>query len=221
MERRGSGAAVQGGDHPGGYYAQARPEVAELVPPECHRVLDVGCGNGELGRLLKSRGHHVTGVELQPAAAERARRILDDAICCDVEGDGWPFAPESFDTILFADLLEHLVDPWRVLREAAPLLSPSGRVVASIPNVQNWDVLRRLVLGRWDYRDRGILDRGHLRFFTLRSIRRLFDHAGLDVIHVGHHYRRSWMRQAACFLSAGMVRPFLTRQYLVVGRKRA
>jgi 2-polyprenyl-3-methyl-5-hydroxy-6-metoxy-1,4-benzoquinol methylase len=218
MEHPQTGAAVQAGNRPASYYVQARPEVAALVPRECQRVLDVGCGAGHLGELLKQRGHHVTGLELVPEAGGEARQRLDAVVTADVEA-GLPFAPGSFDAVIFADLLEHLVDPWRVLREAAGLLSPGGMVVASVPNVQNLDVVRRLVRGHWDYRERGILDRGHLRFFTLETIRELFRQAGLTVTHVGHRYRRSLFRETVCFLTAGRARAYFTRQYLIVGRR--
>lgn len=214
-----TGAAVQAGGRPANYYAQARPEVAALVPAASHRVLDVGCGAGHLGRLLKERGHHVTGLELVPEAAAEASRCLDRVVTADVEA-GFPFDAGSFDAVVFADLLEHLVDPWRVVREAAALLAPGGVVVASVPNMQNLDVLRRLVRGRWDYRERGILDRGHLRFFTLSTVRDLFAQAGLAVTHVGHRYRRSLFRETVCFLTAGRARAYFTRQYLVVAHKR-
>jgi SAM-dependent methyltransferase len=221
MELVQSGARVQAGNRPTFYYEQARPEVAALVPAECQRVLEVGCAGGELGRLLRGRGHHVTGIELVPDMAERARRWLDQVVTADVEADGIPFPPASFDAIVFADVLEHLVDPWRVLREAADVLAEGGVVVASIPNVQNVDVLRRLLCGRWDYRERGILDLGHLRFFTLHSIRGLFAQAGLRIEHIGRRYRRSWWRELLCFVSAGRARAFWTRQYLIVGRKHS
>jgi SAM-dependent methyltransferase len=214
-----SGAAVQAGGRPEDYYNQARPEVAALVPPRCHRVLEVGCGCGELGRLLRRRGHHVTGIELVPEMAERARRWLDSVVTADVERDGFPFPAASFDALVFADVLEHLVDPWRVLREAVELLAEDGVVVASIPNVQNIDVLRRLLRGRWDYRERGILDIGHLRFFTLHSIRALFVQADLTVVHIGHRYRRSWWREILCLTTAGWARNLWTRQYLIVGHR--
>lgn len=212
---------MQAGGRPVDYYNQARPEVAALVPVECRRVLEVGCGDGELGRLLRWRGHRVTGIELVHEAAERARIRLDRVVTADVERDGFPFPPASFDAIVFADVLEHLVDPWRALREAVAVLAEGGVVVASIPNVQNWDVLSRLLRGRWDYRERGILDFGHLRFFTSITIRALFAQAGLTVEHIGHRYRRTWWRELLCLLSAGRMRGFWTRQYLVVGRKRA
>jgi SAM-dependent methyltransferase len=219
MEMLRSGAAVQSGGRPAYYYEQSRPEVAALVPSKCRRVLEVGCSGGELGRLLRSRGHHVTGIELVPEMAERARRWLDRVETADIETNGFPFPPASFDAIIFADVLEHLIDPWRVLREAVGVLTEGGVIVASIPNVQNIDVLRRLLRGRWDYRERGILDHGHLRFFTLHSIRNLFAQAGLMLEYVDHLYRRSWWREMLCLVTAGRARAFWTRQYLVVGRK--
>jgi SAM-dependent methyltransferase len=138
----------------------------------------------------------------------------------DVEADGFPFGPDSFACIIFADVLEHLIDPWRVLREAVAVLAPDGCVVASVPNVQNIDVVWRLLRGRWDYRERGITDFGHLRFFTLRTIRGLFRQAGLEVVHVGYKYRPSWWRAVMCWITLGKAREYYTRQYLVVGRRR-
>jgi SAM-dependent methyltransferase len=219
MERLRTGASAQPGGRSDAYYVQSRPEVADLVPSECRRVLEVGCGAGELGRLLKQRGHYVASVELVPEAAETARRHLDHVVTADVETDGLSFTPGSFDAVIFADVLEHMIDPWRVLREGAALLSPGGCVIASIPNVQNLDVVWRLVRGRWDYRERGILDRGHLRFFTLHGIHSLFEQAGLSMDHVGFRYRRTWLRETLAFLTAGRGRRFFARQYLVVGRK--
>ena len=110
--------------------------------------------------------------------------------------------------------------PGGVLREAVEVLTDDGVVVASIPNVQNIDVLRRLFMGRWDYRERGILDIGHLRFFTLHSIRNLFAQANLTVVQVGHRYRRSWWCELLCLLTGGRARGLWTRQYLVVGHRR-
>jgi SAM-dependent methyltransferase len=216
---RRSGAAAQAGGRTDAYYDQARPEVAGLIPSHCRRVLEVGCGSGQLGRLLRGRGHHVTGIELIPEMAERARRWLDHVVMADVESDGFPFPPASFDALVFADVLEHLVDPWRVLCEAVEVLADDGVVVASIPNVQNIDILRRLLSGRWDYRERGILDFGHLRFFTLHSICSLFAQADLRIVHVGHRYRRSWWRELLCWLSAGRARCLWTRQYLIVAER--
>jgi SAM-dependent methyltransferase len=217
MSQTVTGASVQGGRRPERYYRCERPEVAARVPLDCHRVLEVGCGAGGLGRLLKARGHHVTGIELVPEVAEEARRWLDRVETADVEAAGFPFPPASFDAIIFADVLEHLVDPWRVLREAAALLAPGGLVVASIPNLQHMDVITGLLRGRWQYRERGITDVGHLRFFTLQTIRDLFARAGLRLTQVDPLYRRTRWRSLARFLTAGRSEAFYAHQYLVVG----
>jgi 2-polyprenyl-3-methyl-5-hydroxy-6-metoxy-1,4-benzoquinol methylase len=194
--------------------------VAALLPKAPQRVLEVGCGTGQLGRLLVSAGHRVTGLELQPEAAEEARRYLDWVETGDVEAIGFPFAPASFDTILFADVLEHLVDPWRVLRQAVAVLAPAGRIIASIPNVQYIGVIAGLLRGRWRYRDRGILDRGHLRFFTLGTILDLFAGAGLQLTHIDYLYRRTRWRRLLAFLTAGRSHAFQARRYLVVAQRR-
>src|SRR3954454_11856792 len=117
-----TGAAIQPAGRAADYYAQARPDVAALVPPTCRRVLEVGCARGLLGESLVRRGHHVTGIELVPEAAAEARSRLHRVECADVETQGFPFPPGSFDCVIFADVLEHLVDPWRVLRKATALL---------------------------------------------------------------------------------------------------
>jgi SAM-dependent methyltransferase len=214
-----SGAAVQAGSRPAGYHDQARPEVADLVPRECVQVLEVGCGSGQLGRLLRQRGHRVTGVELIPEAAEQACEHLDAVVCADVETEDLDLPAGSFQALVLADVLEHLVDPWGTLARLVPLLGPGGVVVVSLPNVQHVDVIWRLLRGRWDYRERGLLDIGHLRFFTLASIRKLFGGAGLRIETIRCRYRRSWWRGVLCLLTLGWARAFLTRQYLVVGRR--
>jgi SAM-dependent methyltransferase len=213
-----SGAAIQAGSRPREYYDQPRPDVAELVPVECAHVLEIGCGSGQLGRLLRQRGHRVTGVELVPEAAEQARRHLDAVVCADIETDELDLPPGSFQALILADVLEHLVDPWEALARLVPLLAPGGVVVASLPNVQNVDVIWRLIRGRWDYRERGLLDVGHLRFFTLASILGLFHGAGLRVETIRCRYRRTWWRELLGTLTLGRARAFFTRQYLVVGR---
>jgi SAM-dependent methyltransferase len=213
-----SGVAIQAGARPRGYYDQARPEVAHLVPRECGRVLEIGCGSGQLGCLLQQRGHRVTGVELVPEAAEQARAHLDAVVCADIETEGLDLPEGSFQALVLADVLEHLVDPWGTLARLVRLLEPGGVVVVSVPNVQNLDVIWRLVRGRWDYRERGLLDIGHLRFFTLASILKLFREAGLRIETILCRYRRNWWRGALCLVTLGWARAFFTRQYLVVGR---
>lgn len=167
------------------YHAHARPELLALIPAAVSRVLDVGCGEGALGAALKRRGRvEVVGVEMDAAAAERARGVLDRVHPGDVESLELPYGPGTFDCIVLADLLEHVRDPWGLLRRLAPLVREGGRLIASLPNVRHWSVLKGLLQGEWTYLPAGILDRGHLRFFTLKSGKKLFEDAGFRLVEV-------------------------------------
>ncbi len=210
---------VQGTNRPANYYDSRRSDLASLVPTEADRVLDVGCGAGRFGEELRRQGHEVTGIELIPAIADEAASRLDSVVCADIETDELPWPAKSFDAIIAADVLEHLADPWSVVRRLARLLVPGGCFIASVPNIQNWRIIRALIRGRWRYRERGILDHGHLRFFTREGILDLFARANLDVIRCDAVFRRTFFRQALCALSLGGCEPFLARSYHVVGRK--
>jgi 2-polyprenyl-3-methyl-5-hydroxy-6-metoxy-1,4-benzoquinol methylase len=150
------------------------------------RVLEIGCASGHVTRALVAQGNTVVGVEIDPeaakTAAEHAERVvvgdLDD-MDLDVELGG-----EQFDVVVLGDVLEHLRDPLPVLRCAGRLLAPKGFIVVSLPNIAHVDARLMLLLGRWDYRDLGLMDRTHLRFFTRASARKLLADAGLSVVEV-------------------------------------
>lgn len=164
------------------YYERERPRVLELIPRTASRILDVGCGSGWLGEQLKHRqGATVWGVEVVPEVAERAAQRLDRVWNASIEQALPEMASETFDCIVTADVLEHLIDPWTVLTDLRRKLVPGGTMVASIPNVGHWDVIRSLLEGRWQYTGEGLLDRTHLRFFTRRSIYELFWSAELAI----------------------------------------
>ncbi|MCK5558348.1 MAG: glycosyltransferase, partial [Candidatus Hydrogenedentes bacterium] len=166
-----------------GYARRVRNEVAALVPQSARSILDVGCAAGEMGRLLKEMGfERVVGIERDAESAARAQQVLDEVIAGDVERIDLPFERGSFDCIIFADVLEHLIEPQDVLHKFREYLSPQGEIVASIPNVRNFLVIHNLVEGFWRYTDEGILDRTHVRFFTLTEIKRMFDAAGYEIV---------------------------------------
>jgi 2-polyprenyl-3-methyl-5-hydroxy-6-metoxy-1,4-benzoquinol methylase len=206
------------------YYKSARPDILPLVPTEARRVLEVGCGVGQLGQALKEQGKEVVGIELNQDAARIAAAVLDRVICAPVESVALDELDPPYDCVIFGDILEHLVDPWTTLRRFATLLASEGRIVASLPNVGHWSVIAGLLRGRWEYRDRGLLDRTHLRFFTWRSIVALFIQADLVIERWERNYRlreadRRYARLARG-LARGPLRDVLTFQYLVVARKR-
>jgi GT2 family glycosyltransferase/SAM-dependent methyltransferase len=167
---------------PADYYEHERPELLEVVPQHAARVLDVGCAGGRLGEQIKRRqAALVWGIEVVEAAAQRAARRLDRVWNTSVETALLDIPEDTFDCIITADVLEHLVDPWTVLASLRRRLVRGGTLVASIPNVGHWNVIRDLLEGTWRYTSEGLLDRTHLRFFTRKSIRELFWTAGLTI----------------------------------------
>jgi len=145
------------------------------------RLLDVGAADALLSRHLTEAGWRVTGIESDPALAEAGRAYRERMVVSDLDRD-LPDFDTSFDAIVYGDVLEHLVDPLRTVRGLNRWLSPGGRVVVSVPNVAHLLIRLSLLVGRFDYFDRGILDRTHLRFFTDRSLRRLLGAAGLVIV---------------------------------------
>jgi len=168
---------------PGAYFSGQRIDVADMVPSNSARVLDVGCGYGGLGRSLLARGvRQLWGVEITVDASPHLDGVYSGHWIGDVEQFHMPKDAEKFDCIIFADILEHLRDPWKTLARYLQWLKPGGCVVASIPNVRNIALIYKLFIqGRWRYEDSGLLDRTHLRFFTRHEIIELFNEAGLEI----------------------------------------
>ena len=170
---------------PQGYYGFSRPEVRRLVSRRAKRILDVGCAGGRVGAGLKERlGAEVWGIECNAQAAAAAERDLDRVVQATVE-QALPQLPmRHFDSIILADVLEHLVDPAAVLAGLSEKLAPNGELIVSLPNVGHWSVLQGLLEGSWEYQDAGILDRTHLKFFTRKSALSLFAAAGFSATSV-------------------------------------
>src|SRR5919197_5901549 len=154
--------------------------VLGLVEPSS-RVLEFGCATGYMSQALRDRlGATVVGVELNAEAAQLAavhcdRVLVGDAEELDLEAE---LGGDRFDAILFADVLEHLRDPAALLRRVRRLVDDGGVVIASIPNVAHASVRLALLSGAFRYREQGLLDEGHLRFFTREGIQDLFEGAG-------------------------------------------
>jgi 2-polyprenyl-3-methyl-5-hydroxy-6-metoxy-1,4-benzoquinol methylase len=147
------------------------------------RILDIGAANGYLGDILKRQGHFLVGVEADAELAEKARAHYHTLHCADVESFDFPYRKE-FDYILLADVLEHLRDPTNLLRLVVPCLKDRGELIISIPNVAHLFIRMALMAGRFEYQDRGILDRTHLRFFTLSSMKRMIDDAACRIVEL-------------------------------------
>lgn len=144
------------------------------------RVLEVGCSVGHVTEHLVANGNEVVGVEIDPAAAEEARRFATTVHVADLDRAPLDELVEGrFDVILFGDVLEHLREPSRALDAAVRLLADGGHVVVSIPNVAHADLRLMLLEGRWQYQEHGLLDDTHLRFFTREGLRDLLAGCGL------------------------------------------
>ena len=166
------------------YYSQTRPEMLGLMPNGINRVLEVGCGAGEFAASLKVErpGLVVWGIEPVGAAATVATARLDRVIPQNFVPGMDALVGQQFDCIVFNDVLEHMADPDNMLRECRQYLAPGGSVVASIPNILYfYEITRILITEDWEYRDHGILDKTHLRFFTRKSIVRMFTSAGYEI----------------------------------------
>lgn len=181
------------------YYSKPRTELFDAIGNPGSAMLDVGCGAGATSAELKKR-HPVSrffGVELQAEVAAEASRQLDRVICGNFENlifsEAFPDG-QTFDTVLFADVLEHMYNPWQTLRRTAELLSPGGKVVASIPNIFNLQLIDNLCRGVWNYQHYGLMDFTHIRFFTLRTITEMFRETGYKVASIrGLPLPTQWM----------------------------
>jgi 2-polyprenyl-3-methyl-5-hydroxy-6-metoxy-1,4-benzoquinol methylase len=204
------------------YFGDAKPALLELFDPRGMRILDLGCGGGHNGALLKQAGARwVGGVERDAGACAEARRRLDAAAHCDLMAfDPATFGPEPFDAILASDVLEHLVEPEAVLGRALAHLRPGGLVVVSIPNVAHVYVFANLLLKRWPRKTSGIFDATHLRFFAKRDMVALLEGGGLRVLRVVPYFTRYRLIRAVCLVASLYVfRDYWARQFLLLAKK--
>lgn len=168
------------------YYSYARTELIEFIKEECDipiSVLEVGCGLGSTLLMIQSMWHNanVHGIELEPEVARTASTYID-VIQGNAETMEIPYRTASFDYIILGDVLEHLIHPRDMLLRFIPYLKPTGKFICSIPNLMHTSVIFPLLFeGKFEYKDAGILDRTHLRFFTLESIIDLFQSCRLEI----------------------------------------
>lgn len=167
---------------------RARTEIASFLNRPPGTVLDIGCGGGATGKLIKEKfpGTRVIGIEADSRAAEHARAFLDAVICGSI--DSVELADQlggtRVDTVLLLDVLQRLYDPWHALRRIHGWLQEGTRVVASVANARNLRILDHLAGGRWDYDDSDILDITQVRYFTKSTLRQLFEQTGYKVTNL-------------------------------------
>ncbi|MCR9257422.1 MAG: class I SAM-dependent methyltransferase [Alphaproteobacteria bacterium] len=208
-----------------GYYQFERHEIFPLIEGETFtRALEIGCGAGDTLSALKRSGQvsWTGGVELATDAAALAEQRLDRVWTGNVENIALDIEPGTVDLLLCLDVLEHLVDPWRVLAELTALVRPGGTVVISLPNLRHYKVSLGLVFnGRFDYQPSGLMDRTHLRWFVKDTALELVRGAGLEVVRLERTgkmkpWRPKWLLNKLTF---GALTELYAYQYLIKARK--
>ena len=204
------------------YFHHSRPEMLRFVPPGISTLLDIGCGAGDFGQILKTeRNAEVWGIELNPEVANKAAHKLDRIFAGNIETDEISLPDGYFDCIICNDVLEHLVDPWRVLSRLRSTLRKNGVIVASIPNIRFYLVMKELIMNKqWEYKNQGVLDRTHLRFFTVSGVRTLFETSGYRVITLEgiNQYDFSWKFRLMNRISLNRLNDMRYEQFACVAR---
>jgi 2-polyprenyl-3-methyl-5-hydroxy-6-metoxy-1,4-benzoquinol methylase len=202
-----------------GYFTNARDDIVAALPRPIGAVLDVGCGAGGVGPGLRQAGAtHLSGIEVVPAQAELARATYDHVVAAPVE-QALESLDGPFDTILCLDVLEHLVDPERVLSDLRRVAAPEARLQVSLPNARHVSLMTDLVFkGTFGYTEWGHRDRTHLRWFTKRDIVDAMERTGWAVQRVSHP--RLGRSRRLDQLTRGRSTEFLVGQWYVLGVKR-
>jgi 2-polyprenyl-3-methyl-5-hydroxy-6-metoxy-1,4-benzoquinol methylase len=201
------------------YFSAARKEILDLMPRYSERVLEIGCGSGQTLELLKKNRlcKSAVGIELFENAANSARTRVDKVYQLDIEKDLAPPDLGQFDLILILDVLEHLIDPWSVLKRInIEYLKPGGKMIISLPNARHFTCLLPLLIkGDFNYLERGILDKTHLRFFTRKSGTKMLDEAGLSIEKIKFTSLELSLNSGKLnAVTFGLFAEFLTSQYI-------
>ncbi len=201
------------------YFNHWRDDVLAIIPPGARSVLSIGCGGGRTEAELVKRGVVVVGVEIDPQAAQTAR----DRGLIVLEGDATQIdvktGCEPYDCILYADVLEHLLDPVSLLRRHVANLRTGGLAYVSVPNFRNWEVFWELfVKGHIIYREAGILDRTHVRITTRKMVLEWLWAAQLEIIQE-RYLVPGRKRKLLCACLPRLAREFTAVQVAVLARK--
>ena len=206
------------------YFNNARLDILPLLPEYSESILEIGCGNGATLKYLKAHGKckENTGIELTEYAALEAKQFIDNTLIGDAKGIINTLESDSYDLVLCLDILEHLVDPWLMIKQISRVLKKGGVIISSIPNIRTIRVISKLaILGEFDYTNIGIMDKTHLRFFTKKSALELFNTDTLEVdLWIPSPFADTSKSSVFNTITFGFFRDLLTEQFLVRALKK-
>lgn len=176
------------------YYSKIRQEMMKYLPEDAGKIIDVGCGNGSFAQSVKKKsGAEVWGIEYTREGAREAEKVIDKVFSgsCEENLDSLP--DHYFDVAFFNDVLEHMPDPSRLINQFKTKLTSGGIVISSIPNIRYHNALLPILFEKdFKYKSSGVMDYTHLRFFTSKSIRRMFREQGYEILrHEGINRSKS------------------------------
>lgn len=167
-------------------HEQHNSDLLKIIPITSKKIVEIGCSSGALAREFKkiSSDCYYLGVEIDSIYAEMAKRYCDECLVLDIEAAPKNFWEETknFDCWIFGDTVEHLKDPWSILKLIRKNIDPKGSIVACIPNAQHWSLQAKLCIGDFRYEPSGLLDKTHLRWFTKQTIIEMFNETGFQVV---------------------------------------
>jgi 2-polyprenyl-3-methyl-5-hydroxy-6-metoxy-1,4-benzoquinol methylase len=206
------------------YFSGVRKDLIDRLDPDASRaILEIGCGEGSTGAYAKQQGKCglYVGVELFPDAAGAAKAAIDRVYNANIEEFDIPESPGSFDVLIAGEVLEHLVDPWAVLKRLRSYLRPDALAMASSPNVAHHSVIRMLLKGEWTLADSGRMDRTHLRWFTPKSYADMFRACGFTVVSTEPLAKFGPRAKLVDGLTAGRLQHLFTGQIVIVAKNGA
>lgn len=203
-----------------GYFKNHRSEMLRYIPVESKKILEVGCGEGSFCLQILRSDREVWGIEINSDASKVAQSICFKVLTGDFDVVYEQLPKNYFDCVIFNDVLEHLYAPWDVISKLRTNLSSTGVIVSSIPNFRYIDNLIMEILWKRDFRYRpegGILDDDHIRFFTSKSITRMFNEQGYKLLtHKGINPCKSWKEKLFISLTFGFLKDARYKQFATV-----
>lgn len=159
--------------------------IFDILPNDTKKILEIGTGSGAMANAYKQINSDVNyvGVEIDPEYQALSERYCETVYLENFESpsDALLHEVDDADFIIFSDVLEHMYNPWKVLKNLSERIPEHCRILASIPNIQHWSIQMRLLNGDFEYADSGLLDRTHVRFFTRKTMVQLFTNNGFSI----------------------------------------